>query len=178
MLSGRRRRLWFSVLVASALGTSACAAMNGIARPAPFPLASPPPGFRPLVLQPSVAPDPRDLLQTALGFRGVPYRLGGESPSTGFDCSGFVRYVFGANHFELPRTVGEQYLLGAPVKLRDIRAGDLVYFSTVAPGASHVGIALDATEFVHGPGANGAVRVERLDSSYWHERFLSAKRVF
>jgi cell wall-associated NlpC family hydrolase len=178
MFSGRRHRLWVSALLASALGASACASTTGIARPSPFPLASPPSDLRPLVLQPSAAPDPRDLLQTALGFRGVPYRLGGESPSTGFDCSGFVRYVFAANHLELPRTVGEQYLLGTPVKTRDIRAGDLVYFSTVTPGASHVGIAVDAVEFVHAPGANGAVRVERLDSSYWHERFLSAKRVF
>jgi cell wall-associated NlpC family hydrolase len=118
------------------------------------------------------------VLQTALGYRGVPYVLGGESPATGFDCSGFVRYVFAANHFDLPRTVLEQYALGTRVDLRDIRPGDLVYFSTVAPGASHVGIALGATEFVHAPGVSGAVRVERLDSSYWHDRFLAAKRLF
>jgi cell wall-associated NlpC family hydrolase len=120
---------------------------------------------------------PSAVVEDALRLQGVPYRPGGESPATGFDCSGFVRYVFGQHHMDLPRTVSELYVLGASVRRQDIQAGDLVYFSTVAPGASHIGIAIDAGEFVHAPSSNGVVRVERLDVPYWHDRFFAAKRI-
>ena len=65
----------------------------------------------------------------------------------------------------------------APSARADVRAGDLVFFSTVAPGASHVGIALDDDEFVHAPSSNGVVRVERLTTTYWRTRFVGARRL-
>jgi cell wall-associated NlpC family hydrolase len=120
-----------------------------------------------------------EVAQLALRYLGVPYRLGGDSPDTGFDCSGFVRYVIGlATRLEMPRTVEEQYRVGARIGDADIRAGDLVFFSTVAPGASHVGIAIDNGEFIHAPATNGSVRVEHLEAGYWHDRFIGARRLF
>lgn len=124
-----------------------------------------------------VLPSLTALVSTALSFRGVPYVSGGEDPH-GFDCSGFVRYVFGLYHVDVPRTVAEQFVIGNKTKEKAIRAGDLLFFATTGSGPSHVAIALNNDEFVHAPSASGAVRVEHLSSSYWHERFLVAKRLF
>lgn len=118
-----------------------------------------------------------DLVQTALDYRGVPYRFGGDDPQTGFDCSGFIRYVLGRHAMQLPRTAAEQFQIGRRINAKDVRAGDLVFFSTVAPGASHVGLALGAEEFVHAPATSGVVRVERFASSYWQSRFVGARRL-
>ena len=117
----------------------------------------------------------------ALGFQGVPYRLGGEDPSGGFDCSGLVRYVFEQYRVDLPRTVADQYQFGRRVQLDDVQAGDLLFFSTIGPGATHVGIALGSVgpgEFVHAPGDGGAVRVEHFDSPYWRSRLVGVRRPF
>lgn len=113
---------------------------------------------------------------TALALRGSRYRDGGTDPS-GFDCSGFVWYVFGQHGVALPRTVSEQYRAGVAVAPERLEPGDLVFFSTVSPGASHVGIAIGGDEFVHAPSGHGEVRVERLSSSYWAPRFVGARRV-
>jgi cell wall-associated NlpC family hydrolase len=118
------------------------------------------------------------ILQTALGYRGVPYRYGGDTPATGFDCSGFVRFVLGQHQLVVPRTAAEQFQIGRPIRANEVRAGDLVFFSTVAPGASHVGLALNSTEFVHAPATSGVVRVERIQSTYWQPRFVGARRLF
>jgi cell wall-associated NlpC family hydrolase len=117
-----------------------------------------------------------DVLQTALAYRGVPYRFGGDNPTAGFDCSGFIQFVLSSHAVAVPRTTAEQFQIGRRVGARDIQAGDLVFFSTVAPGASHVGMALNADEFVHAPAASGVVRVERLHASYWQSRFVGARR--
>ena len=92
------------------------------------------------------------ILDTALGLRGIAYRLGGEDPASGFDCSGFVRYVFGQHQLDVPRTVAEQFAAGQDVAPDRIRAGDLVFFRHRGP--THVGIALGpgSGEFVHAPG--------------------------
>jgi cell wall-associated NlpC family hydrolase len=105
----------------------------------------------------------------------VPYRNGGTDPS-GFDCSGLVQYVFAEEGIALPRTVGEQFHSGQPIKSDELEPGDLVFFTTVAPGASHVGIAIGGDEFVHAPSSNGEVRVEHLSASYWARRFVGARR--
>lgn len=117
------------------------------------------------------------LRDTALGYRGVPYRFGGTDPATGFDCSGFVRYVLARHQLEVPRTTTEQFQLGRRVARENIRAGDLVFFTTIAPGASHVGLAISATEFIHAPASSGVVRVESIQSTYWRPRFVGARRV-
>ena len=87
-----------------------------------------------------------DLVKTALSLTGVPYRDGGSDPS-GFDCSGFVEYVFAAHGVPMPRTVAGQFRLGQHIAADALAAGDLVFFSTIAPGASHVGIAISAVVY-------------------------------
>jgi cell wall-associated NlpC family hydrolase len=113
---------------------------------------------------------------TALGLRGSPYRNGGSDPS-GFDCSGFVRYVFAQHGIGLGRTVGEQFHEGAEVKA-GVEAGDLIFFATSNSGAvSHVGMAIGGDEFVHAPSSRGEVRVERLTAPYWASRYIGARRI-
>jgi len=116
------------------------------------------------------------LLTTALALRGTPYRLGGND-LTGFDCSGFVRYVFAQFGHQLPREVQAQFKAGRPIPRDEIRAGDLVFFETVSKGASHVGIALGNDEFVHAPSSRGVVRTERYTVEYWAKRWIGARRV-
>ena len=112
----------------------------------------------------------------ALALRGRPYRSGGFDPS-GFDCSGFTQYVFGQHGMALPRDVREQFALGKPVKPEEIAPGDLIFFSTVAPGPSHVGIALGGDRFIHAPSSTGVVRVESLSAAYWSDRLVGARRI-
>jgi cell wall-associated NlpC family hydrolase len=88
-----------------------------------------------------------------------------------------VTYVFAQQGLALPRTVLEQYDAGRDVPSVSPAPGDLVFFSTVAPGASHVGIAISADEFVHAPSSSGVVRVERLTAPYWSSRFVGIRRV-
>jgi cell wall-associated NlpC family hydrolase len=116
------------------------------------------------------------LVGTALELRGVPYRNGGAGPS-GFDCSGFTQYVFARHGVALPREVRDQFKIGKKVKADDLLPGDLIFFTTTAPGASHVGIAIGGDAFVHAPSSTGVVRVERLGSRYWSPRFLGIRRV-
>jgi cell wall-associated NlpC family hydrolase len=179
---GAARLLLVAGLLAGAGGLSACASGTAVAaRPEPFPglRASNEPdrdaGPAPAAATP-VGPMAAAVLETALELRGVPYRFGGEDPG-GFDCSGFVRYVFEQHAVALPRTVTEQYLVGRDVGDDAIRAGDLIFFSTVAPGASHVGIAIDPETFVHAPGSGSVVRLERLDTPYWRTRLVGVKRL-
>jgi cell wall-associated NlpC family hydrolase len=113
---------------------------------------------------------------TALALRGAPYRNGGHDP-TGFDCSGFVWYVFAQHGIRVARTVGEQFHEGIEVPANALEAGDLVFFSTDARGASHVGMSIGGDEFVHAPSTRGEVRVERLSAGYWSSRYLGARRV-
>ena len=154
--------------------------------PAPFPTPSPrsaPPSVPAHLPEAVPAPDgiARDVplppvVGTALSLQGAPYRNGGTDPS-GFDCSGFVAYVFAQQGLALPRSVSEQYSWGRSVSADAVHPGDLVFFSTVAPGASHVGIAVSADEFVHAPSSSGVVRVERLSTPYWNSRFIGIRRV-
>ena len=119
---------------------------------------------------------PAALAGTALSLRGIPYRSGGADPS-GFDCSGLVAYVFAKHGRLVPRTVAEQYRLGKGVSHRALRPGDLVFFSTIAPGPSHVGIAISRNEFVHAPSGSGVVRVEQLRARYWAARLIGVRRM-
>ena len=116
-----------------------------------------------------------DVVGTALSLRGTPYRNGGADLS-GFDCSGFVWYVFAQHGASMPRTVAEQYEVGGKVKPEELRPGDLVFFRTAGRGASHVGIALGDGGFIHAPSSTGVVRVERLSAAYWSDRFVGARR--
>jgi len=116
------------------------------------------------------------LTGTALALRGAPYKTAGADPN-GFDCSGFTWYVFAQHGITLPRDVRQQFQSGTPVTPDRLAPGDLVFFSTVAPGPSHVGISIGGDEFVHAPSSSGVVRVEHLNSGYWSPRLVGVRRV-
>lgn len=117
----------------------------------------------------------RRIVQTALGYSGVPYSFGGNTPDA-FDCSGFTRYVFSAYGVYLPRAADEQYNVGRSVSYSRLQAGDLVFFSTYTDGVSHVGIYLGSGQFISATTSRG-VAVDSLDSSYWGSRYIGARRV-
>jgi cell wall-associated NlpC family hydrolase len=125
---------------------------------------------------PAAPADGYALSGTALSLRGSPYRFGGDDPN-GFDCSGFVQYVYEQHGVAMPREVREQFRVGKTVGRDRLEPGDLVFFSTVAPGASHVGIMIGGDQFIHAPSERGVVRVESLSAQYWASRFVGAKRV-
>jgi cell wall-associated NlpC family hydrolase len=169
-------KLAFCILIA--LSAGACAS-SGNPRPRPFPGAPPPPESTPSTpAEPAVgvAVEPSAIVDTALKLRGVPYRNGGSDPS-GFDCSGFVQWVFAKNGVLLPREAREQYGAGQKIGLRDVQPGDLVFFHTVSRGASHVGVVIGGDQFVHAPSSTGVVRVERFTAAYWARRFVGARRI-
>jgi cell wall-associated NlpC family hydrolase len=170
--------------------TAAACATTGGAIPQPFPVpgntpaptpAAPPESVpAPPPSPPSAASNGYAISGSALQLRGARYRNGGHDPS-GFDCSGFVWYVFDQNGVHVPRTVSEQFRAGTDIDPSDLRAGDLVFFDTVngpaRQAATHVGISIGGDEFVHAPSTTGEVRVERLGSTYWAPRFVGARRM-
>ena len=167
------------LIVVAAVFAAGCATTGATPQPfptghRPFPAAHPAPASA----RPEGAPAASgyEISGTALALRGIPYRLGGADPS-GFDCSGLVWYVFGQHGLALPRTVEEQFRVGGAIDPSQLEAGDLVFFSTVTAGASHVGIVIGGDSFIHAPSSNGVVRVERLGASYWAQRFLGARRI-
>jgi cell wall-associated NlpC family hydrolase len=121
----------------------------------------------------------RNVLQRALGLLGTPYRWGGSSPDSGFDCSGLVGYVFrNALGIELPRVSREMAKAGEPVADRaSLTAGDLVFFSRTGGEVDHVGIYVGEGRFVHAPRTGRDVTVSDLDTGYWSEKFQQARRV-
>jgi len=114
----------------------------------------------------------------ALAHLGTPYRMGGLSPRTGFDCSGLVAYVYreGAG-LALPRNTFDLSRLGAPIERAALRPGDLVFYNTQRREYSHVGIYLGEDRFIHAPTSGGEVRVENLRADYWTRRYSGARRV-
>ncbi len=109
-----------------------------------------------------------------MALQGAPYRIGGGDPS-GFDCSGFVHYVFWQHGVALPRTVTA--LAGAGEQAEVLEPGDLVFFAIDHASISHVGIALGSGRFVHAPSSRGVVRIESLTAPYWATRYRTARRV-
>ena len=175
------------LLLATALLAGGCASSGAVPQPFPTPgaegpIVSPAPATDPVTGLPG--PEARagsasgyTLRSTALALRGAPYRNGGATPE-GFDCSGFVQYVFGRHGLAMPRETREQFRVGRAVGRDQLAPGDLVFFTTVAPGASHVGIVIDRDQFVHAPSTRGVVRVERLSATYWNERYVGARRPY
>jgi cell wall-associated NlpC family hydrolase len=119
-----------------------------------------------------------DLAFYALSLAGTPYRYGGNSPETGFDCSGFVRHVFHSTlGIELPRSSREINELGEKITANELRPGDLVFYNTLRRAFSHVGIYLGEGRFVHSPSSGGGIRVEDMNQGYWQKRFNGARRI-
>lgn len=119
-----------------------------------------------------------DLIVTAMGFLGVPYRRGGNTPETGFDCSGFVRAMYEQTiGLLLPRRAAEQAAATETIDKKDLQPGDLVFFNTLKRAFSHVGIYVGEGKFIHSPKPGAQVRVEDMGQSYWRHRFDGARRV-
>lgn len=120
-----------------------------------------------------------EAVMSAMNFLGVPYRLGGNTEATGFDCSGFTRHIFEMSlGLVLPRRADEQASLSSllPIQREDLKPGDLVFFNTMKRTFSHVGIYVGDDKFIHSPRAGGAVRIEDMRESYWARRFTGARR--
>lgn len=178
-------RLLVIVIVSATF--AACASSGVVHTPQPFPMAggtggatvAAPAPAAPADAATSSVPRPADgyaLSGTAMSLRGAPYKDGGVDPA-GFDCSGFVRYVYQQHGVAMPRQARDQFRIGRNVGRDQLEPGDLVFFSTVAPGASHVGIVIGGDQFIHAPSERGVVRVESLGAQYWASRYIGAKRV-
>ena len=115
------------------------------------------------------------IIATAKQYIGVPYVWGGSTPS-GFDCSGYVQYVFRLHGITLPRTSKEQFTVGSWVSKANLKPGDLVYFNTDGSGVSHLGIYIGSNQFIHASSSKG-VTITSLSNSYWAARYYGARRV-
>lgn len=118
----------------------------------------------------------RRLIALAKQYLGVPYVYGGSTPGGGFDCSGFVYYVFGQMGVRLPRCADDQYLVGRPVSKENLQPGDLVFFSADGIEVSHVGIYLQGGEFIHAS-SNSCITYDTLERDYRREHYVGARRI-
>ena len=117
------------------------------------------------------------IVKTALALRGTPYRYGGSRPETGFDCSGFVRYVYHQQGVTLPRMAASMAAALPTVDDGSLRVGDLVFFNTRGHRYSHVGIYIGEGRFVHAPSKRtGQVIVSAMKNPYWRKRFTGVRR--
>ena len=118
------------------------------------------------------------LVVNAMGFLGVPYKRGGNSAETGFDCSGFVRAIYGQTlGLILPRRADQQAAATQVIDKKELQPGDLVFFNTMRRSFSHVGIYVGDNKFIHSPRSGAQVRVEDMSISYWARRFNGARRI-
>lgn len=191
----RATRLTSAALATGLLALVTGCASRGPAIPQPFPTPGGPAARGPSPSSPATSPDAtapdavagaplhviaptiaaQTIVDTAMRLLGAPYRNGGTAPD-GFDCSGFVYYVFAQAGVAVPRTVDEQSHAGSEVNA--LEPGDLVFFRTSGRGPTHVGIALGPDRFIHAPSSRGEVRIEPLARPYWAERYLEARRLF
>lgn len=119
----------------------------------------------------------RDVVRTALAYRGARYRRGGES-SLGFDCSGFVKYVYSVHGVRLPHSSRSLFSCGTPVSKSDLQPGDLVFFAgTYRRGISHVGLYIGDGKFIHASTSRGGVRVDELSAPYYQRHYAGARRL-
>lgn len=154
----------------SLLLLSGCA--TPVAPPPAQPLRAPP-----VPLASQLSPDQStDITMYAMGLVGTPYRYGGNTPDTGFDCSGLIAHVYRTRSGLVPpRTVARLQGWGQSVPQDSVRTGDLVLFAE-REDATHAGIYVGQGRFVHAPSSGGVVRLDRLDSKYWSARQVAFRR--
>ena len=160
------------VVISLAAVLSACASPN----PPPAPVVRSPVFNSCLYFSPVAA----DVLFRALGLVGTPYRWGGNTPDSGFDCSGLIKYVYNdAAGISLPRSTREMIVMSAPNVGKDkLQTGDLLFFATSGgTQVSHAGIYVGEGRFVHAPATGGTVKLDSLSKAYWQKAYLNAKRV-
>lgn len=126
----------------------------------------------------SVSSKASELVVNAIGFLGVPYKRGGNTVETGFDCSGFVRSMYEQTvGLILPRRAEQQAAVTQNIDKSELKPGDLVFFNTMRRAFSHVGIYVGEGRFIHSPKPGAEVRVESMSVDYWARRFDGARRV-
>ena len=117
-----------------------------------------------------------EIVRTAKQYIGIPYRWGGASPQAGFDCSGLTMVVYRLNGLDLPRSSGQQWRAGIPVKRGQLAKGDLVFFATAGGRrVSHVGIYTGSGNFLHAPRRGRKIQISSLSSTYYRSRYLGAR---
>jgi cell wall-associated NlpC family hydrolase len=120
----------------------------------------------------------QEVVMNALSLTGIHYRYGGSSPDTGFDCSGFVRYVFReAASIALPHNARAISQVGKIISPDQLQPGDLVFYNTMRSAFSHVGIYLGNNRFIHAPSSGGGIHVVDMNTAYWSKRFDGARRI-
>lgn len=141
------------------------------------PELAPEPESAPAAVNPLLPFD--DMVVVALSLIGTPYKYGGNTPETGFDCSGLVRYVLGlSSTVTLPRTSADMFRMGGKeVALDQLVPGDLIFFKVKSKRINHVAVYIGENRFVHAPSTGGFVRVDVLGKNYWQRYITGAKRV-
>jgi len=118
------------------------------------------------------------LINNAMQLIGVRYRWGGNTPQSGLDCSGFVRYVFNDTFgFLLPRKSAQMSKVGLQIGKDELQPGDLVFFNTMRHAFSHVGIYVGDNKFIHAPSKGKSIRVDDMTKVYWEKRYNGARRL-
>ncbi len=115
------------------------------------------------------------IVTSAQKYMGVPYVWGGTTPD-GWDCSGYTQYVMKENGISIPRTAAEQYSKGVAVDKANLKVGDMVFFTTYKPGASHVGFYMGDGKFIHASSAAKQVTINSLSEEYYTEHYIGARR--
>ena len=142
--------------------------------------AAPPPFQRedPLAAPPAMLPDATGvaIARAAQSLVGSPYRYGGAGPDA-FDCSGLVMYSYRQAGLALPHSTDKQRATSRPVKVAELRRGDLLFFNQEGKKHGHVGIYVGGGKFVHAPSSGKSVRSDRLDSPYWKKHLTEARRI-